>query len=108
MKEKQESLNYDEIVEIEYVGKIQTYDFVIPKTHCFFANDILVHNSSALETIADCVILIYHRIDNESKKMETMLKVAKNRFGEIGEFRISFQGQYYKFQERIEDANRNL
>jgi len=32
------------VISIEYIGKEKVYDLVIPSTHCFFANGILVHN----------------------------------------------------------------
>ena len=37
---------WDEIVNIEYIGKQQVYDLTIPETHNFVANDICVHNTA--------------------------------------------------------------
>jgi replicative DNA helicase len=37
---------WDEIVNIEYLGKQQVYDLTIPQTHNFVANDICVHNTA--------------------------------------------------------------
>jgi len=36
----------DEIVEIEYIGEIDTIDITTTGDHLFFANDVLTHNSS--------------------------------------------------------------
>jgi replicative DNA helicase len=40
-----ENLWWDEIVSITPVGKKQCYDFSIPETECYIANDFIVHNS---------------------------------------------------------------
>lgn len=57
MTEKKENLGLDEIVSVEEIGLVDTYDFEIPNTHCFFANKILVHNT--LEEEGDIVILLH-------------------------------------------------
>ncbi|MBN1200730.1 MAG: DNA polymerase III subunit alpha [Anaerolineae bacterium] len=38
---------WDKITSIEYVGDKPTYDLTVPDTHCFVANDFIVHNSHA-------------------------------------------------------------
>lgn len=40
---------WDKIVSIEYVGEEMTYDLTVPGTHNFIANDIIVHNSHAVD-----------------------------------------------------------
>jgi hypothetical protein len=40
-----ENIWWDEIVSITPVGKKQCYDFSIPETECYVANDYIVHNS---------------------------------------------------------------
>jgi replicative DNA helicase len=62
-------LSFDEIFEIVEVGEEDTYDFVIPETHCFIANGILVHNSGDLEQNADQVWSIYRK-DKEAELAE--------------------------------------
>ena len=32
------------VISIEYIGEENVYDLVVPYTHCFFANGMLVHN----------------------------------------------------------------
>jgi len=45
---------WDEIVSIELIeGKIKVYDLSVPDYHNFVANDIIVHNSYTLGTIAE-------------------------------------------------------
>ncbi len=98
MTERINPLNLDEITEIEYLGKIQTYDLTIPKTHCFYANDILVHNTGALEQMADKVILVYGTEDPAGNK-KNFINLAKNRQGEKICQEVIFQGWIYKFKE---------
>lgn len=47
---------WEEIVSIESIGYHQTYDFTIPKTHNFVANDIIVHNTETM-----CIDML-HRV----------------------------------------------
>jgi uncharacterized protein len=45
---------WDEIVSIEILeGKFKVYDISVPENHNFVANDIIVHNSYTLGTIAE-------------------------------------------------------
>jgi hypothetical protein len=64
-----QNLFLDEIMAIEDVGEREVFDIVMPNTHCYFANGILVHNSGDLEQDADNVIGIY-RENKESEVME--------------------------------------
>ena len=45
-------LEFDEIVSIEDVGVQDFYDIEVPETQCYFANNILHHNSGKDRTIA--------------------------------------------------------
>lgn len=44
-------LDWIEIENIQYSGMKQTYDLTVDKTHCFIANDVIVHNSWMMEEI---------------------------------------------------------
>jgi len=57
---------YDEIVSIKKSHQEQVYDITVDKTHCFFANDVLVHNcqywaSETCQTIADYSVAARYR-----------------------------------------------
>ncbi|MES0334813.1 MAG: DnaB-like helicase C-terminal domain-containing protein [Candidatus Magnetobacterium sp. LHC-1] len=93
--------NFEKIISIKPVGNIQTYDFTIPKNHCFFANKILVHNTGALEQLSHVVLLIFRIID-EQNNMKCFVKIAKNRNGETGEREVNFNGSMFKFSEYTE------
>jgi len=58
--------------------------------------------SGSLEQTADKVILLYKKV--EKGTMTYMLKLAKNRQGETFEKEILFQGFYYKFIDKKDDA----
>jgi uncharacterized protein len=45
---------WDEIVSLKYLeGNYQVYDLTVPETHNFVANDIVVHNSYTMGSIAE-------------------------------------------------------
>ncbi len=45
---------WDEIVEIEKLeGEFEVYDLTVPKLHNFVANDVIVHNSYTMASIAE-------------------------------------------------------
>jgi len=100
MNAEQGNLGLDEIVSIEEVGIIDTYDFTIPDTHCFFANKILVHNS--LEETPDLVILSHWNWFYTKKAEEYNnydLLIAKNRSGKTGTHKLNYYPEYFRFDE---------
>jgi uncharacterized protein len=47
-------LFWDEIISLNYIeGDFEVYDLTVPGTHNFVANDIVVHNSYSMGTIAE-------------------------------------------------------
>jgi len=74
----QNDILWDEITSIEHVGLRQTYDFHIPETHNFLANEIVVHNSGGIEECSDVVLLIWA----EENVLSVYLR--KNRHGITG------------------------
>ena len=100
MTKKKESFCLEKIVSIEDVGDVDTYDFTIPKNHCFFANGVLVHNSGAIEEMADCVWLLTWKyqtsksIEDEVDKNEFIVHVAKNRDGMTGYIKMHYTPEY--------------
>ena len=109
MIKKKRDFFLDEIVDIEEVGIIDTYDFKIPKTHCFFANGVLVHNSGFLEEHADVVYLLswpfkaLKQVEGKVLTLEQLHKfivyVAKNKDGQTGYRKLKFTPEYYLFED---------
>lgn len=89
---------WDEIAEIESIGRQEVYDATVPGLHNFVANGITLHNS--IEQDADMVILL-HREDAYEKESpragEADLIVAKHRNGPTATVTVAFQGHYSRF-----------
>src|SRR5205823_1875810 len=52
-------LLWDRVVSIAPAGTAPVYDLVMPRTHNFVANGLIVHNSGEIEQVADLVIFLY-------------------------------------------------
>lgn len=103
------SLDLDEVVSIEEMGYLPTWDFEIPDTHCYFANGVLVHNS--LENDSD-VVMILHRDDyyreqqEESPALDGLAQcyVLKNRQGRKGIAKLAWLPEYCSFADCVEET----
>ena len=104
MIEKNETFILDEIISIENAGDIDTYDFTVPETHCFFANGVLVHNSGALEEVSDLCLTVawdYFYTREEEIARDYWIRIAKNRDGRTGVFdNVAFYPEYYRICEK--------
>jgi len=93
-------VRWDRIVSIEAAGDAEVFDALVPGTHSFLANDVISHNSGAIEQDSDLVILL-HREDiyeRESPRAgEADLILAKHRNGPTGTVTVAFQGHYSRF-----------
>lgn len=94
--EKTSNFVLDEVMEIIEVGEFETYDFVIPKTHCFVANGILTHNSGDLEQNADNVWALW-REDRETD--EARLEQLKGRDTGTWTIRMRFNRNIQRFYD---------
>ena len=65
-----EDIWWDEIVKITNVGVREVYDLTVEKTHCFIANDIIVHNTWAMLAWAN------HIWQNDLKQGENILFIS--------------------------------
>lgn len=89
--------HWEKIKSIKSAGKALTYDVFVPGYHNFVANDIIVHNSGALEQDADVVMFLY-REDEEDLENIT-LTIAKHRNGPLKKMTLFFRGDRIKFYE---------
>jgi hypothetical protein len=48
---RRSSVAWERIVSIEPAGTEDVYDLEVPETHCFFAQDLVVHNSTLLQNM---------------------------------------------------------
>ena len=93
-------VRWDRITSIAPAGSADVYDAHVPDVHSFLANEVVSHNSGAIEQDADVVILL-HREDiyeRESPRAgEADLIVAKHRNGPTSTIVVAFQGHYSRF-----------
>lgn len=85
---KKQKPSFDPIISLEPMGRRQCYDFEIPTHHNFYANQILVHNSGAIEELADCVLMLWWQelgTEEEPQGTRYWVCVEKQRYGPPGQ-----------------------
>ncbi len=113
-------LLWDAILSIEPDGEEMTYDLVVPGTHNFVANDLVVHNSGEIEQTADVVMFLYRpdyyddpkgdedeEFDGDMREprpqeanvSETEIIIGKQRNGPTDSFTLMFHRVYASFYE---------
>ena len=93
---------WDQVESVEADGEEVVYDGIVPGLHSFVANDLIVHNSGALEQDADVVIFIYrdelYNPNTERKNIADII-VAKHRNGPTGSVALYFKKELAQFRE---------
>jgi replicative DNA helicase len=98
---------WDRIVSVEPAGEKETFDLTIPQFHNWLADGIVSHNSGAIEQDADMILLIYREeVYNKEtpKKGVADIDLAKHRNGETGDIRLTFRGQFSRFENYADPA----
>lgn len=96
LREMAESdLNWEKVKSIKPAGGAITYDICVPGHHNFVANDILVHNSGAIEQDSDVVMFLWRPDENDLENL--ILEVAKHRNGPLRSIKLRFRGDRIKF-----------
>jgi len=91
---------WDRVTGISPCGREAVYDLVMPGTHNFLANGLVVHNSGELEQVADLVLFIYREEyynENTEKKNIAEIIVAKHRNGPTGTIELYFNREHSRF-----------
>jgi replicative DNA helicase len=100
-------LFWDPIVALKPDGEDDVYDLTVPGPANWLADGIVTHNSGALEQDADLILLIYreevYEKDTPRKGIADII-IAKQRNGPVGEFRLTFLGEFTKFENLIAEA----
>ncbi len=91
---------WDRVAGISPAGRERVYDLVMPGTHNFVANGLVVHNSGELEQVADLVLFIYREEyynENTDKKNIAEINIAKHRNGPTGTVELYFNREHSRF-----------
>jgi replicative DNA helicase len=97
---------WDRVVSILPCGQAPVYDLVMPGTHNFVADGIVVHNSGELEQVADLVIFIYReeyydtaKARAEGKENVAEIRIAKHRNGPVADLEMFFHKEHSRFRD---------
>jgi replicative DNA helicase len=98
---------WDRVVAVVPEGEEDVFDLTVPGPANWLADGLVTHNSGAIEQDADLIVFIYRE---EVYEPETPRKgvadiiIGKQRNGPIGEFHLTFLGEYTKFENLIAEA----
>lgn len=100
---------WDPIVAIEPAGTEPVYDLTVGELHNFVVDDLLTHNSGAIEQEADIVTFLYrdayYNKETSPEPDVTELIFAKHRNGRVGTVKLRFRPEHTLFQPYGDDSH---
>ena len=92
---------WDPVVSIEQQGVEAVYDLTVGDLHNFCVDDIITHNSGAIEQEADIVTFLYRDVyynkETSAEPDVTEFIIAKHRNGKVGTIKLRFQPEHTLF-----------
>ncbi|HEX7081879.1 MAG TPA: DnaB-like helicase C-terminal domain-containing protein, partial [Gammaproteobacteria bacterium] len=102
-----DDLFWDPVVAVEDAGEEDVYDLTVPGEESWLADGIVSHNSGAIEQDADLIVFIYreevYEPDTPRKGVADII-IGKQRNGPVGEFHLTFLGEFTKFENLVAEA----
>ncbi len=95
-----DDLFWDKVVNIFYDGIEEVFDLSVPGPTCWIAENVVSHNSGAIEQDADVVLMLYREDyyeEDTDKKGVTDVFIRKHRNGPTGHIELSFKKEQMKF-----------
>jgi len=99
-------VQWEVVSEICSAGETDVYDARVPGTHTFLANEVVSHNSGAIEQDADLVMFIHSDPKDETKRGTVEVIIAKHRNGPTGVVRLGFVSDYTRFRHLSSEEER--
>ncbi len=101
------NVSWDRVIDVVPDGEAEVFDLTVPGPANWLADGIVTHNSGAIEQDADLIVFIYreevYEPDTPRKGIADII-IAKQRNGPVGEVRLTFLGEFTKFENLIAEA----
>jgi replicative DNA helicase len=100
-------LFWDRVIAVIPDGEEDVFDLTVPGPANWLADGIVTHNSGAIEQDADLIVFIYreevYEPDTPRKGVADII-IAKQRNGPVGDLRLTFLGEFTKFENLVAEA----
>jgi replicative DNA helicase len=100
-------LFWDRVIAVIPDGEEDVFDLTVPGPANWLADGIVTHNSGAIEQDADLIVFIYREEvydpDTPRKGVADII-ISKQRNGPVGDFRLTFLGEFTRFENLVAEA----